>query len=89
MTSREKMLSIQVVDLHWLPALHNAIDAAKIVAPVVCQVPSMQGFHWFATEDALREIHRILKPGAAFCCIWNRSKPLNHITQACAHCQEH
>ncbi|TVY71263.1 putative methyltransferase-like, partial [Lachnellula suecica] len=28
-------------------------------------------FHWFATEDSLKEIHRVLKPGAAFGMIWN------------------
>ncbi|KAL7629548.1 hypothetical protein AAE478_001069 [Parahypoxylon ruwenzoriense] len=30
-----------------------------------------QAFHWFATPDALREIHRVLKPGAVFGAIWN------------------
>ncbi|KAK3941829.1 S-adenosyl-L-methionine-dependent methyltransferase [Diplogelasinospora grovesii] len=30
-----------------------------------------QSFHWFATEDALREIHRVLKPNAVFGMIWN------------------
>jgi len=30
-----------------------------------------QAFHWFATEDALREIHRVLRPGAKFGMIWN------------------
>ncbi|KAH7417217.1 methyltransferase [Cadophora sp. MPI-SDFR-AT-0126] len=30
-----------------------------------------QAFHWFATESSLREIHRVLRPGAAFGVIWN------------------
>ncbi|KAH6648551.1 methyltransferase [Truncatella angustata] len=30
-----------------------------------------QAFHWFATPDALHEIHRVLKPGAVFGMIWN------------------
>ncbi|KAM5355792.1 hypothetical protein ACJ41O_002438 [Fusarium nematophilum] len=30
-----------------------------------------QAFHWFAKEEALREIHRILKPGAKLGLIWN------------------
>jgi SAM-dependent methyltransferase len=31
----------------------------------------VQAFHWFATEASLKEIHRVLRPGAAFGMIWN------------------
>jgi SAM-dependent methyltransferase len=34
---------------------------------VVCA----QSFHWFATPQALREIHRVLKPGGALGLVWN------------------
>ncbi|KAI0555160.1 S-adenosyl-L-methionine-dependent methyltransferase [Xylaria curta] len=30
-----------------------------------------QAFHWFATPEALKEIHRVLRPGAVFGMIWN------------------
>ncbi|RDL34610.1 Uncharacterized protein BP5553_07738 [Venustampulla echinocandica] len=30
-----------------------------------------QAFHWFATEESLKEIHRALRPGASFGMIWN------------------
>ncbi|KAM6539371.1 hypothetical protein FALCPG4_001178 [Fusarium falciforme] len=30
-----------------------------------------QAFHWFAKEEALQEIHRVLKPGAKLGLIWN------------------
>ncbi|KAI1105527.1 S-adenosyl-L-methionine-dependent methyltransferase [Jackrogersella minutella] len=30
-----------------------------------------QAFHWFATPESLKEIHRVLKPGAVFGAIWN------------------
>jgi ubiquinone/menaquinone biosynthesis C-methylase UbiE len=30
-----------------------------------------QAFHWFANEESLREIHRVLKPAGALGLIWN------------------
>jgi SAM-dependent methyltransferase len=44
-----------------IPLADASVDA------VVCA----QSFHWFATHEALREIHRVLKPGGAFGLIWN------------------
>lgn len=38
-----------------------------------------QAFHWMRAEDALRELHRVLKPGATLALVWNtqdRSDPL-------------
>ena len=37
------------------------------VDAVVCA----QCFHWFATPEALHEIHRVLKPGSALGLVWN------------------
>jgi SAM-dependent methyltransferase len=37
------------------------------VDAVVCG----QSFHWFATPQALGEIHRVLKPGGALGLVWN------------------
>lgn len=34
-------------------------------------VMSAQAFHWFATPEALCEIHRVLKPGGALGLVWN------------------
>ena len=44
-----------------IPLEEASVDA------VVCA----QAFHWFATREALHEIHRVLKPGGAFGLIWN------------------
>ncbi|KPM38083.1 hypothetical protein AK830_g8491 [Neonectria ditissima] len=30
-----------------------------------------QAFHWFAKEESLKEVHRVLKPGAQLGLIWN------------------
>jgi SAM-dependent methyltransferase len=30
-----------------------------------------QAFHWFATDETLAEIHRVLKPGGALAVVWN------------------
>ncbi|WP_244816996.1 class I SAM-dependent methyltransferase [Caballeronia sp. Lep1P3] len=42
------------------------LDDASVDA-VVCA----QSFHWFASRDALSEIHRVLKPGGRLGLVWN------------------
>ncbi|TAQ89020.1 hypothetical protein B7494_g2665 [Chlorociboria aeruginascens] len=34
-------------------------------------VIAAQAWHWFANEESLKEIHRVLKPGLSFGMIWN------------------
>lgn len=44
-----------------MPLADESVDA------VVCA----QSFHWFASHDALAEIHRVLKPGGRLGLVWN------------------
>jgi len=44
-----------------LPFENNSLDV----------VITAQAFHWFATLESLKEIHRVLVPGGMFALIWN------------------
>jgi SAM-dependent methyltransferase len=35
-------------------------------------VVAAQAFHWFANDEALADIHRVLRPGGALGLVWNR-----------------
>lgn len=35
-------------------------------------VTAAESFHWFRGDEALREIHRVLRPGESLALIWNR-----------------
>ncbi|CAN5141608.1 class I SAM-dependent methyltransferase [soil metagenome] len=44
----------------------TGLDTASVDV-IVCA----QAFHWFATDAALREMHRVLRPGGRLGLIWN------------------
>jgi SAM-dependent methyltransferase len=54
------------IDARSGSAEHIPLDDASVDA-VLCA----QSFHWFATSEALKEIHRVLKPGGALGLVWN------------------
>ena len=54
------------IDARSGSAQHIPLDDDTMDA-VVCA----QSFHWFATSEALQEIHRVLKPGGSLGLIWN------------------
>jgi SAM-dependent methyltransferase len=62
----ELILQYPGIDARSGSAEHIPLHDASVDA-VVCA----QSFHWFATLEALKEIHRVLKPGGALGLVWN------------------
>ncbi|WP_088347719.1 MULTISPECIES: class I SAM-dependent methyltransferase [Rhodomicrobium] len=64
--------------LAQLEAAHPGVDARAgsaeqipLADASVDAVICAQSFHWFATEKAVAEIRRVLKPGGMFGLVWN------------------
>jgi len=51
--------------------ISGTAQAMPLESGSVDSVVCAQAFHWFATRDALEEIHRVLTPGGTFGLIWN------------------
>jgi SAM-dependent methyltransferase len=61
-------LSKLLPDVHLVNGTAEAIPLESAVADaVVCA----QAFHWFSSEAALAEIHRVLKPDGRLGLVWN------------------
>jgi SAM-dependent methyltransferase len=52
-------------------ALAGTAERIPLAADFVDAVTVGQAFHWFRPDDALREIHRVLRPGGGVALIWN------------------
>jgi SAM-dependent methyltransferase len=61
LTGQHPEIEAKAGSAEHIPLADASVDA------VVCA----QSFHWFATAETLREIHRVLKPGGALGLIWN------------------
>jgi ubiquinone/menaquinone biosynthesis C-methylase UbiE len=54
-----------------LPVVDGTAEAIPLPDASVDAVVAAQAFHWFRGEEALAEIHRVLKPGGGLGLIWN------------------
>ena len=54
-----------------LDVLAGTASAIPLPDASVDLVTIAQAFHWFADEPSLREVHRVLRPGAALALVWN------------------
>jgi ubiquinone/menaquinone biosynthesis C-methylase UbiE len=54
-----------------IPLVDRSVDAVTVG----------QAFHWFRQDEALREIHRVLRPGGGVALIWN-ARDERHPVQA-------
>ncbi|KAI3320091.1 S-adenosyl-L-methionine-dependent methyltransferase [Xylariaceae sp. AK1471] len=58
-------------DLQGVEVLDGKADKMSVADEWGDVCIAAQAFHWFATPEALKEIHRVLRPGAVFGMIWN------------------
>ena len=62
-------------------ALDGTAEAIPLPAASVDAVAVAQAFHWFRGDEALAEIHRVLRPGGRLALVWNR-RDTTHPIQA-------
>lgn len=67
----EQMRARLSAALPQVQALAGTADAIPLPDASVDAVVCAQSFHWFATREALAEIHRVLKPRGKLGLVWN------------------
>jgi ubiquinone/menaquinone biosynthesis C-methylase UbiE len=69
----------------WVPGivvLAGTAERMPLTDRFVDAVTVGQAFHWFKQDDALREIHRVLRPGGGVALIWNARDERNEVQAA-------
>ena len=67
----EAMRAELAADLPHVRALSGTAQAMPLGDATCDAVVCAQAFHWFATQGALAEIHRVLKPAGKLGLLWN------------------
>ena len=57
--------------MRGVAALAGTAERIPLTDDYVDAVTVGQAFHWFDEQPALREIHRVLRPGGGVALIWN------------------
>jgi SAM-dependent methyltransferase len=65
------MLALLAAELPAVKTLRATAEDLPLASSSADAVICAQAFHWFATAEALGEIHRVLKPGGVLGLIWN------------------
>jgi SAM-dependent methyltransferase len=67
----QQMLAQLIQEVPTVAARSGTAEAIPLADGAVDAVVCAQAFHWFATNAALAEIHRVLRPGGSLGLIWN------------------
>ena len=83
-TAVEPLDGMRAILERVVPGAESRVGSAEAIPLPDASVDAVfagQAFHWFANDDALAEIARVLRPGGLLCLVWNgpdedRSSPL-------------
>ena len=68
----EEMRAVLEHELPGVEALAGQAEKIPLRGASVDGITVGQAFHWFETEAALAEMHRVLRPGGGFALLWNQ-----------------